>query len=136
MASTFILKECASSGLASSIATSNGKVLRNICTSVSVSVVVGLCILFVVLFYLTNQKRWIVNLPIWVGIGYGMIFAPLDYHFNNVSELSFIESGMSKSEWINHIASDARVRMSVIASLSAAVIVSANAWIARIEQKK
>lgn len=74
-------------------------------------------------------------MPIWIGIGYGMIFAPLDYHFNNVSELSFLESGMSKSEWINHIASDGRVRMSVIASLSAAVIVSANAWISRIESK-
>jgi hypothetical protein len=135
MSSTFILKECASSGLASSIATSNGKTLRTICTSVSISFVVGVCSLLVILFYLTNQKRWIVNMPIWIGFGYGMIFAPLDYHFNNVSELSFLESGMSKSEWINHIASDSRVRMSVIASLSAAVIVSANAWIARIESK-
>ena len=135
MASTFILRECASSGLASSIATANGKTLRHICTSVSISVVVGICTLLVILFYLTNQKRWIVNMPIWVGIGYGIIFAPLDYHFNNISELSYLDSGMTKSEWINHIASDGRVRMSVIASLSAAVIVSANAWISRIESK-
>jgi hypothetical protein len=135
MASTFILKECASSGLASSIATANGKTLRTICTSVSISAVVGICTVLVFLFYMTNQKRWIVNMPIWVGIGYGMIFAPLDYHFNNISELSYLDSGMTKSEWINHIASDGRVRMSVIASLSAAVIVSANAWISRIESK-
>jgi hypothetical protein len=135
MASTFILKECASSGLASSIGTANGKTLRTICSSVSISVVVGICTVLVFLFYMTNQKRWIVNMPIWVGIGYGMIFAPLDYHFNNISELSYLDSGMTKSEWINHIASDGRVRMSVIASLSAAVIVSANAWISRIESK-
>ena len=64
-----------------------------------------------------------------------MFLAPLSNHFDTVSELSFLESGLSKSEWVNHISADARVRMSVIASLTAAVVVSANAWLSRIESK-
>jgi hypothetical protein len=133
--STFLYKECASAALITSIATANGKTLRNVCTSVTISAVLGICTVAVLILYLTKQKRWVVNLPIWVGLGYGMFLAPLSNHFDTVSELSFLESGLSKSEWVNHISADARVRMSVIASLTAAVVVSANAWLSRIESK-
>ena len=40
---------------------------------------------------------------------------------------------MSKNEWVNYVSADSRVRLSVIASLTAAFIVSANAWIQRYE---
>ncbi len=133
--STFFYKECASATLATSIGTANGKTLRNICTATSISAVLILCITAVVILYATNQQKWVVNLPIWVGLGYGFFYAPITNHMNTTSEIAFADSGMSKSEWVNHIASDGRVRLSVIASLTAALIVSANAWIARIESK-
>lgn len=134
--STLVFKECASAALATSIGTSNGKTLRGICTSTSISFVLALCIIAIVILYATKQKRWVVNLPVWFGIGYGLLYAPYTLHLDNVSELSFLESGMTKTEWVNHIAADARVRLSVIASLTAATIVSANAWISRYESKQ
>ena len=134
--STLIYKECASAALATSIGTANGQKLRGICTSTAISFVLTLCIVLIVVLYATKQKRWVVNLPIWFGIGYGLLYAPYTLHLDNVSELSFLESGMTKTEWVNHIAADARVRLSVIASLTAATIVSANAWISRYESKQ
>jgi hypothetical protein len=133
--STLFYKECANAALITSIGTANGKTLRTLCTSVSISVVLTLCTVAIVILYFTKQKRWVTYLPAWIGIGYGIFFAPLNNHLNYVSEISFLDSGLSKSEWVNHISADARVRMSVIASLTSACIVSANAWISRIESK-
>ena len=133
--STLFFKECASATLATSIGTANGKTLRNICTSTSISAVLILCITAVLLLYYTKQERWVVNVPIWIGLGYGFFYAPLSNHMNTTSEIAFADSGMTKSEWINHIASDGRVRLSVMASLTAALIVSANAWLSRLESK-
>ena len=133
MASTFFYPECSGATLATSIGTINGKNLRSLCTQTSMTVLLAVCTLAVVVLYSFDFARWIVNIPIWIGLFGGLIYSPLRSHFDNVSELAFISSEMSKNEWVNYVSADSRVRLSVIASLTAAFIVSANAWMTRIE---
>jgi len=133
MASTFFYPECSGATLATSIGTANGKSLRSLCTQASMTVILVACTLAVVLLYNFDFARWIVNIPIWIGLFGGLIYSPLRAHFDNVSELAFISSEMTKNEWVNYVSADSRVRLSVIASLTAAFIVSANAWMTRIE---
>lgn len=136
MASTFFYPECSGATLATSIGTVNGKSLRSLCTQTSITAILAVCTLAVALLYSFNFARSIVNIPIWIGIVFGLIYSPLRQHFDNVSELAFISSEMSKNEWVNYVSADSRVRLSVVASLSAAIIVSANAWMTRIENSK
>jgi xanthine/uracil permease len=133
MTSTFFYPECSGATLATSIGTMNGKYLRSLCTQTSMTVILALSTLAVVVLYSFDFARWIVNIPIWVGLFVGLLYTPLRAHFDNVSELAFISSEMSKNEWVNYVSADSRVRLSVIASLTAAFIVSANAWMTRIE---
>ena len=119
--------------MATSIGTLNGKSLRSLCTQTGITVILFVCTVAVAILYSLNFARWIVNVPIWIGFFYGLIYSPLSAHFDNVSELAFISSEMSKNEWVNYVSADSRVRLSVIASLTAAFIVSANAWIQRYE---
>jgi len=131
--STYFYPECSGATLATSLGTVNGKSLRSLCTQTAITVTLAVCTLAVAILYGLNFARWIVNVPIWIGIAYGLIYSPISAHFDNVSELAFISSEMSKNEWVNYVSADSRVRLSVIASLTAAFIVSANAWIQRYE---
>jgi xanthine/uracil permease len=136
MASTFFYPECSGATLATSIGTVNGKSLRSLCTQTSMAFILSACTVAVAILYSFNFARCIVNIPIWIGLFGGLIYSPLRLHFDNVSELAFISSEMSKNEWVNYVSADSRVRLSVIASLTAAFIVSANAWMTRIENSK
>lgn len=62
-----------------------------------------------------------------------MLWVPLRTQLDNASELAFMASGLSKTEWLNTISADSRTRLTVFASLTAALIVSLNAWITRWE---
>jgi xanthine/uracil permease len=97
------------------------------------TIILSVCTVAVAILYSLNFARFIVNIPVWIGIFFGLIYSPIRAHFDNVSELAFISSEMSKNEWVNYVSADSRVRLSVIASLTAAFIVSANAWIQRYE---
>lgn len=136
MSSTFFYPECSGATLATSIGTVNGKSLRSLCTQTSMAFILAVSTVMVVILYNFNFARSIVNIPIWVGLFVGLIYSPLRLHFDNVSELAFISSEMSKNEWVNYVSADSRVRLSVIASLTAAFIVSANTWMTRIENSK
>jgi len=111
----------------------NGKSLRSLCSQTGITVIVAVCTIAVAILYSLKFARWIVNIPLWIGFFYGLIYSPISAHFDNVSELAFLSSEMSKNEWVNYVSADSRVRLSVIASLTAAFIVSANAWIQRYE---
>ncbi len=136
IASTFFYPECSGSTLATSIGTLNGKSLRSFCTQTAITAILAVCTAATALLYFFKFARWIVNFPIWIGIALGLIYSPLRLHFDNVSEMAFISSEMSKNEWVNYVSADSRVRLSVIASLTAAFIVSANAWIQRYENSQ
>jgi xanthine/uracil permease len=131
--STFFYPECSGATIATSIGTVNGKSLRSLCTQTSMTIILSVCTVAVAILYSLNFARFIVNIPVWIGIFFGLIYSPIRAHFDNVSELAYISSEMSKNEWVNYVSADSRVRLSVIASLTAAFIVSANAWIQRYE---
>ena len=96
-----------------------------------VAMVLAICL--VLIFWAFNFPTWARLLPAWIGGAYAILYVPLRTNLDAASESAFQASGLSKSEWLSTISADSRTRLTVFASLTAAVIVSLNAWITRWE---
>ena len=124
---------CAVATMAASLGSEGGKVLRTECAKTETFVVLLIAIGLVLTFWAFNFPTWARLLPVWLGAGYGILYVPIRTALDNSSEVAFMASGLTKTEWINTISADSRVRLTVFASLTAALIVSLNAWITRWE---
>lgn len=129
--SALVKPSCALATMASSLATEGGKQLRLDCSYTEIIIVLIVGIICVITFWSFNFPKWVRLLPVWIAGGYSLIWVPLRTQLDNASELAFKASGLSKTEWLNTISADQRTRLTVFASLTAALIVSLNAWITR-----
>ncbi len=125
---------CALASFPASLGIEGATILRQSCgvTETMMSVIVGLVIYGI--FSWIKFPKWARNLPLWILGIYGLIYVPLNVIYENASELAFLNSKMSKSEWISLISNDQRARFSICASLLVALILSGNGWLSRWEK--
>jgi len=102
--------------------------LKKECSKLDGIFVLGLCIVITCVFWFLKLANWAKVAPAIFGSIYTLAYLPYRYQMDLANEAAFLTSGLSKSEWISGMGADARTRLSVIASLTAAVIVSLNAW--------
>jgi hypothetical protein len=126
MASLFDTK-CATAGFAS-LGKGGMEGLKKECSKLDGIFVLGLCIVITCVFWFLKLANWAKVAPAIFGSIYTLAYLPYRYQMDLANEAAFLTSGLSKSEWISGMGADARTRLSVIASLTAAVIVSLNAW--------
>ena len=130
---SIVKPDCAIAGMASSLGREGGKVLRIECAKTETFLVLIIAIGLVLTFWAFKFPTWARLLPVWLGGGYAVLYVPIRTALDNAGEVAFLASGLTKTEWINTISADSRVRLTVFASLTAALIVSLNAWITRWE---
>lgn len=109
--------------------------LKARCAKLDGVFVVGICILLTGIFWLLKLANWAKVAPAIFGVIYTVAYLPYRFKMDLANEFAFKASGLTKSEWISGMGADARTRLSVIASLTAAVIVSLNAWTTRAKQQ-
>jgi len=125
--------DCALATMAASLGKEGGTALRFECAKSETFAALVIAIALVLTFWAFKFPTWARLLPFWIGGGYALLYVPFRTRLDNASEAAFLASGLSKTEWLNIISADQRVRLTVFASLTAAVIVSLNAWITRWE---
>lgn len=128
--------ECATASFAATLGKDNAAALRSSCGRTDAAIFLLLCISAVAILVAVNGPNWSRLLPVFLGLGYALLYVPLRTAYDNASDMAFKASGLTKSEWLGAIAADQRTRLTVMASLTAAIIVSANAWISRWEASK
>jgi hypothetical protein len=131
--SAIVKPDCALASMASSLAKEGGTNLRFECAKTEALFVLILGIILISTFWAFNFPKWVRLLPVWIAGGYTLVWIPIRTRLDNASEAAFLASGLTKTEWLNTISADQRVRLTVFASLTAALIVSLNAWITRWE---
>lgn len=137
MISSVFRPNCALSGFVPSLNKSlaEAKNLRFSCSQTDVIIILSISISICAALYAIKSPLWVKNTPILLGLFYSIIWVPLRYSFDNSNHMAWLASGFSKNEYVNLVTSDQRTRLTVAASLTAAVIVSLNAWISRWESK-
>lgn len=135
-ASALLRPDCAVSGLLSTIGKPDGPLLRYDCAKSEIIIFLALCVLAVAILWTFGLPKWSVLLPVWITLGYAVVYVPLQLMVDNSSDLAFQASGLTKTEWLSIVTADQRTRLTVFASISAAIIVSANAWLSRWESSK
>jgi hypothetical protein len=131
-----IKPDCALATMAASLGKESGSSLRFECAKSETFAVLLIAIGLVLTFWAFNFPTWARLLPVWIGGGYALVYVPFRTRIDNASEAAFLASGLTKTEWLNTISADQRTRLTVFASLTAALIVSLNAWITRWEASK
>lgn len=131
--SSILKPDCALASMAASLGREGGKQLRIECAKFETFWVLVIATGLVLTFWAFQFPTWARLLPVWIGAGYALVYVPFRTTLDNASEMAFKASGLSKTEWLNTISADSRVRLTVFASLTAAIIVSLNAWITRWE---
>ena len=126
MASLFDTK-CATAGFAS-LGKAGMDGLKKECSKLDGIFVLGFCIVLTGVFWFLKLANWAKVAPAIFGSVYTLAYLPYRFQMDLANEAAYLTSGLSKSEWISGMGADARTRLSVIASLTAAVIVSLNAW--------
>lgn len=138
--SSFLSPECvAASSFSTFIGHNKGEMFESIriaCSKLDSLVVVVVCILLSATFWILKFPKWTKLLPVYLGFGFSLLYNPIRFQMLNNNQVAFKSSGLTKLEWLNSEAADSRTRLSVFASLFAATIVSANAWITRFEHNK
>lgn len=123
-------------GLAASLGKEGASALRWSCGKTEAAVLFSIAVVLVSVFWAIGFPRWARLLPLWISLGYAFLYIPARVYLDNTSEAAFKASGLSKSEWLGTISADQRTRLTIFASISAALIVSANAWISRWEAQQ
>lgn len=138
MASALVRPECVIAGFATSLnkAVDKAAEIRMSCAQTDVIIFLLVAGTVISVFYYLNFPRWSKNLSFIVTGAYIAIWIPLKVMFENASHMAQVESGFSRSEWVNLVTADQRVRFTAIISIAAAFIVSGNAWLARLEAKQ
>lgn len=131
--SAIVKPDCALASMASSLAKEGGSSLRFECAKTEALFILIIGIICIATFWAFNFPKWVRLLPAWIAGGYTLVWIPLRTRLDNASEAAFVASGLSKTEWLNTISADQRTRLTVFASLTAALLVSLNAWITRWE---
>lgn len=130
---SIVKPDCALATMAASLGKESGKALRFECAKSETFAVLVVAIGLVLAFWAFNFPTWARLLPFWIGGGYALLYVPFRTRLDNASEAAFQASGLTKTEWLGTISADQRTRLTVFASLTAALIVSLNAWITRWE---
>ena len=130
---SLIKPDCALAPMAASLAKPGAQMLRVECAKTEALAILVIAISLVLIFWSFNFPTWARLLPAWIGGAYAILYLPIRTQLDKASEAAFMASGLTKTEWINTISADQRVRLTVFASLTAAIIVSLNAWITRWE---
>jgi hypothetical protein len=131
--SAIVKPDCALASMASSLAKEGGSSLRFECAKTEALLILIIGIICISTFWAFNFPKWVRLLPVWIAGGYTLVWIPLRTRLDNASEAAFMASGLTKTEWLSTISADQRTRLTVFASLTAALIVSLNAWITRWE---
>ena len=134
--SPLVNPECAVSGIAATLGKDNASALRSICGNLDSILFIFLCTGLVGIFIAIDAPKVIKYVPVWLALGYALLYVPLRVAGENASDKAFQMSGLGKGEWLSAVAADSRTRLTVAASLTAAIIVSANAWISRWEASR
>jgi hypothetical protein len=127
MASLFDLK-CATAGFAS-LGKTGLEGLKKECSKLDGIFILGICIVLTLIFWFLKLSNWAKVAPAIFGSIYTLGYLPYRFQMDLANEAAFAVSGLSKSEWISGMGADSRTRLSVVASLTAAIIVSLNAWL-------
>lgn len=109
--------------------------LKASCAKLDGIFVLGVSIALTGIFWLLKLANWAKVAPAIFGVIYTIAYLPYRFKMDIANEFAFKASGLTKSEWISGMGADSRTRLSVIASLTAAVIVSLNAWTTRAKQQ-
>jgi len=102
--------------------------LKKECTKLDGVFILLICIAITGVFWFLKLSNWAKVAPAIFGSIYTLAYLPYRFQMDLANEAAFQASSLTKSEWISGMGADARTRLSVIASLTAAVIVSLNAW--------
>lgn len=119
--------KCATTGFAS-LGVAGLEGLKKSCTKLDGIFILGVCIVITGIFWFLKLSNWAKVAPAIFGTIYTLAYLPYRFKSDLANEAAFAASSLTKSEWISGMGADSRTRLSVMASLTAAVIVSLNAW--------
>lgn len=125
--STLFDTKCATAGIAA-LGVTGMEGLKKECTKLDGIFILMICIAFTGVFWFLKLSNWAKVAPAIFASIYTLAYLPYRFKMDLANEAAYAASSLTKSEWISSMGADARTRLSVMASLTAAVIVSLNAW--------